>query len=85
MPNDPYLKLDEGGGSLSLTPEGEEAFEAVANAAEEIYSWFEDYYARAEEQLTDWYLVFEDFGLVDPYYDPLTLTSTTEEEWEVFV
>lgn len=61
-----------------------QALEQVNRAADEMAEWFMEWGRRAEEQLTDWYLVFEDFGLVEPYYDPVSTCSSIEEEWELF-
>lgn len=60
--------------------------------AEEAQRWYSrveevmiDYCAAVEHQITMAYFVFQDHGLVDPYYDDDTFCGSTDDEWDVFV
>ena len=83
MAQDPALRKTEDG-RMTLTPEGQRQLDAAGKVAEEIRDWFAQWYVDAEQVLTEWYLVFQDFGMVPPYYDPASLCSSQEEEWETF-
>ena len=56
----------------------------MVSTAEQIDAVLQQWYRDASQIATDWYLVFEDFGLVEPLYDPMSTAGSIEEEWEIF-
>ena len=67
-------------------------YEGVPPDIEEIERRQHEHWARmigkwdeaCERVFFSLYLALQDAGVVEPYYDPASLCSNTQEEWEAF-
>lgn len=84
MAVDPFLTLNENG-DVVWTEYGAARFEQASDMARQVHTTLDQWQKDAARQVTDWYLVFQDFGLVEPLYDTASTCETTEEEWDLFV